>query len=149
MLKVGIGADHGGFEYKNKLVNDLKQLGYEVVDYGTNSSESVDYPEYSYPVAIDVSLKKIDRGIVICGTGIGVSIVANKAKGVRCALVNDVQVAKITREHNDSNMLAMGARVIDYNKCFEISKMWLETEFSNEKRHIDRIRKIGEIENAR
>lgn len=148
-MRLAIAADHGGFEYKQKLIEVLMKKGYEVMDYGTYSLDSVDYPDYIAPLAKDVSNHEFEKGIVICGTGIGVSIVANKIKGIRCALVNTVEVAKITREHNDSNILAMGARVISFDECVAITETWLDTDFSNEERHKNRINKIGELENER
>ena len=143
-MKIAIGSDHGGYQYKKELIKHLKGLNHEVLDYGTDSDASVDYPDYAKKVALDVSLNKVDKGIVICGTGIGVCISANKVKGIRCALVNDPEVAIITREHNDSNVLAMGARVIDYDTCVKITDNWLKTSFSNEIRHQNRINKIEE-----
>ena len=148
-MKIAIGCDHGAIEYKDKLVKELKDKGYQVKDFGCYDTNSVDYPDYSKLVAKAVSNNEYDKGIVLCGTGIGVSIVANKFDNIRCALVNDPEVAIITREHNDSNVLAMGARVIDYDTCLKITNNWLETKFTNEKRHIDRINKIKEIENER
>ena len=148
-MKIAIGCDHGGFDYKQNLVEELIKQGHIVKDYGCYNNNSIDYPDYAKLVARAVSDKEYDKGIVICGTGIGVSIVANKINGIRCALVNDPNVAIITREHNDSNVLAMGARVIDYDTCLKITNNWLNTEFSNDERHINRINKIKEVENER
>ena len=140
-MKIAIAADHGGFEYKNKIIKHLS--GYEVKDFGTFSEESCDYPEFAKKVALEVASGNYDRGILICGTGIGMSICANKVKGIRAALCSDKFSAKATREHNDSNILCMGARVIDLPLAIEITDIWLSTPFSNEERHI---RRIGMIE---
>ncbi|MDN5304017.1 MAG: ribose 5-phosphate isomerase [Fusobacteriaceae bacterium] len=112
MKKIALGADHGGYELKNIVKEYLKNNGYEVIDFGTNSSDSVDYPEFAHKVGNSVVNKEADFGIVICGTGIGISIAANKIKGVRAALCHNVWTAKLTRQHNDANVLAMGGRVI-------------------------------------
>ncbi len=140
-MKIAIAADHGGFEYKNEIIKHLS--GYEVKDFGTFSEESCDYPEFAKKVALEVASGNYDRGILICGTGIGMSICANKVKGIRAALCSDKFSAKATREHNDSNILCMGARVIDLPLAIEITDIWLSTPFSNEERHI---RRIGMIE---
>lgn len=142
-MKIALGADHGGFEYKNKISDLLKKEGYDVTDFGTYSKESCDYPVFAKKVAEAVSTGVCDRGILICGTGIGMSITANKFKGIRAALCSDTFSAKATREHNDSNILCMGERVITFDKAEEITRIWLETEFSGEERHI---RRIGMIE---
>lgn len=149
MMKIAMACDHGGFDYKEKLKSVLLAEGYEVVDYGCHSSASVDYPDMAYPCAKAVGNKEVDRGIVICGTGIGVSIVANKVEGVRCALVSDLFSAQATREHNDSNMLAMGGRVISEELMLQIAKVWLETPFSNDERHLRRIAKVTDIDHHR
>ncbi len=140
-MKIAIAADHGGFEYKNEIIKHLSR--YEVKDFGTFSEESCDYPEFAKKVALEVASGNYDRGILICGTGIGMSICANKVKGIRAALCSDKFSAKATREHNDSNILCMGARVIDLPLAIEITDIWLSTPFSNEERHI---RRIGMIE---
>lgn len=140
--KVSIGCDHGGFELKERLKKFLEDKGFEVTDHGCYSKESVDYPKFVTPVAADVLSGKADKGIVICTTGIGVSITANKIKGIRCALCHDVFSAKATREHNDSNILAMGGRVIGAGPAIEVVKAWLGTEFSGDERHIRRIKMI-------
>ncbi len=142
-MKIALGADHGGFEYKNIISDLLKKEGYDVTDFGTYSKESCDYPVFAKKVAEAVSTGVCDRGILICGTGIGMSITANKFKGIRAALCSDTFSAKATREHNDSNILCMGERVITFDKAEEITRIWLETEFSGEERHI---RRIGMIE---
>ncbi len=149
MMKIALACDHGGFDYKEKLKSVLLSEGYEVSDFGCYSADSVDYPEMAYPCAKAVSNKEADRGIVICGTGIGVSIVANKVEGIRCALCSDLFSAQATREHNDSNMLAMGGRVISEEMMLKIAKVWLETPFSNDERHLRRIAKVMEIDQHR
>lgn len=146
-MKIALAADHGGYAYKELLKKWLLENGYEVKDFGGYESNPIDYPDVAYPCAKAVADKEFDRGIMICGTGIGVSIVANKVKGIRCALCSDLFSAKATREHNDSNVLAMGGRVITEEMMFSIAKLWLETPFSNEERHINRINKITKIEN--
>ena len=120
-----------------------------MTDFGTYSEDSVDYPDYAAPCARAVVSGEADRGIVICGTGIGISIAANKIKGVRCGLCTDPVMARLTREHNAANMLAMGARIIGGELARGIVKAFLETDFSNGKRHIDRINKITELERAK
>ncbi len=142
-MRIAIGADHGGYEYKNQIIEMLKNNGYTVKDFGTNSAESCHYPEFAKRVAAAVASKEFDRGIFICGTGIGMSIVANKQKGIRAALCSDLFSAKATREHNDSNILCLGARVIDIRLAIQITEVWLNTPFSNEERHL---RRIGMIE---
>ena len=142
-MRIAIGADHGGYEYKNQIIEMLKNNGYTVKDFGTDSAESCDYPEFAKRVAAAVASKEFDRGILICGTGIGMSITANKQKGIRAALCSDLFSAKATREHNDSNIMCLGARVIDIDLALQITEVWLNTPFSNEERHL---RRIGMIE---
>jgi ribose 5-phosphate isomerase B len=144
-LKVALGADHGGYHLKNEIKAYLESIGMEYEDLGCDCDQSVDYPDYALPVAERVASGEFDRGILICGTGIGMTIAANKVKGVRCALVHDLFSAKATREHNDSNVLAMGERVIGPGVALEIVKVWLGTEFSGG-RHTRRIEKINSIE---
>lgn len=141
---IGIGADHGGYYLKEQIIKYFEQNNIKYKDYGTYSCDSVDYPAYAKSVAKDVANKNIEKGILICGTGIGVSISANKIKGVRCALCHDVFSAKATREHNDANILAMGERVVGVGLALEIVKAFLETDFSNDERHIRRINLIEE-----
>ncbi|MDO5707644.1 MAG: ribose 5-phosphate isomerase B [Andreesenia angusta] len=144
-MKIGIGSDHGGYELKEKLKKYLDSRGIEIIDYGTNSNESVDYPDFGKAVAEGVMAEECERGIVICGTGIGISIAANKVKGIRCALCSDTYSAKMAREHNDSNMLALGARVIGEGLAISILDSWLDSEFAGD-RHIKRVEKIMKIE---
>ncbi|MFV8826318.1 ribose 5-phosphate isomerase B [Alkalihalobacterium sp. APHAB7] len=145
-MKVAIGSDHGGVNIKEEIKSLMSEMGIEFEDVGCECSESVDYPDYALPVAQLVANGKVDRGILVCGTGIGMSIAANKVKGVRCALVHDLFSAKATREHNDSNVLAMGERVIGPGLAREIAKVWLETEYEGG-RHERRVSKITEYEN--
>lgn len=140
-MKIAVACDHGGFRLKNVLVEYLKDNGYEVEDFGCDSEESCDYPDYAGKAALAVAKGICDKGIVICGTGIGVSITANKVKGIRCALCHDVFSAKATRAHNDTNMLAMGQRVIGEGLALEIVKVWLEGQYEGG-RHDQRIAKM-------
>lgn len=142
-MKIAIGADHGGFEHKETIFKHLVELGFNVVDFGTYSSESVDYNDFALKVAEGVSKKEFDRGILVCGTGIGMSIMANKVKGVRAALVHDLFTAEATRLHNNTNVLAMGGRIISIELALKIVDIWINTNFSNEERHIRRINKIN------
>ncbi len=137
-----IANDHGAVDLKNEIVSYLEDLNYEVENLGTNEKTAVDYPDYAKKLCEKVLANEDSKGILICGTGIGISITANKHKGIRCALCSDVFSAKATREHNDANVLALGARVTGVGLALMIVKQFLETEFSNDKRHIDRINKI-------
>lgn len=144
-MKVAIASDHGGIQLREEIKNLLDELEISYEDFGCDCSTSVDYPDYALPVAKKVASGEFDRGILICGTGIGMSISANKVKGIRCALVHDVFTAKVTREHNDSNVLAMGERVIGPGLAREIAKAWLTSDFEGG-RHANRIGKITEYE---
>jgi len=144
-MKVAIAADHGGFELKEHIKAELIELGVEFVDYGTDGTLAVDYPDYAVPVARAVNRKEVDRGILICGTGIGMSIAANKIKGIRAALVHDCYTAKMTRQHNDSNILCLGGRVTGLHVALEIVRIWLESEYEGG-RHQDRVEKICRLE---
>ena len=128
-MKIAIASDHGGYQLKEEVKKYLEDRGIEILDLGTNSEESVDYPEYGHACGEAVASGKADRGIVCCGTGIGISIAANKVKGVRCALCTDVNMAVMTRKHNDANMLAMGGRTTATKTALEITDAWLDTEF--------------------
>ena len=128
-MKIAIASDHGGYQLKEEVKKYLEDRGIEILDLGTNSEESVDYPEYGHACGEAVASGKADRGIVCCGTGIGISIAANKVKGVRCALCTDVNMAVMTRKHNDANMLAMGGRTTDTKTALEITAAWLDTDF--------------------
>ncbi|MFD1780344.1 ribose 5-phosphate isomerase B [Fredinandcohnia salidurans] len=145
-MKVAIASDHGGLVLREEIKKVLDELEIEYDDFGCECSTSVDYPDYALPVAKKVANGEYDRGILICGTGIGMSIAANKVQGIRCALCHDVFSAKATREHNNSNILAMGERVIGPGLAVEIAKTWLTTEFLGG-RHENRINKITEYEN--
>ncbi len=147
-MKLAIACDHGGYELKEIIKAHLISKGYEIEDFGTNNSQSCDYPDYAKKAAKSVALKQCEKGIVICGTGIGVSICANKVKGIRCALVHDVFSAKATRQHNDSNMIAMGARVIGQGLALEIIDTWLNTKYDGG-RHDLRIKKMMAIEDQK
>lgn len=142
-MKIVIGSDHGGFRLKNIVVNHLISKGFDVTDLGCKSEESVDYPKYGFLVGEAVVKGEFDYGIVICGTGIGISIAANKVDGVRCALVNDVFSAKLTRLHNDSNVLALGGRIIGDELAIAIVDEWLTTEFEGG-RHQRRIELVNQ-----
>ncbi|MEK8131675.1 ribose 5-phosphate isomerase B [Paenibacillus filicis] len=145
-MKIAMGADHAGYRLKDELKPFIESLGHEVVDYGCNCADSVDYPDYALKVCEEVVSGGADKGILICGTGIGMTIAANKVPGIRCALVNDLFSAKATREHNDSNVLSLGERVVGPGVAQEIVKIWLETEFSNGERHLGRIGKVKALE---
>ncbi len=142
-MKIVIASDHGGVNLKRAVVNELRKKGVDITDYGPDSEESVDYPDYAKPVSKKVADGEFDRGILICGTGIGMSITANKVKGIRCALVHDSFSAKATRQHNNSNMLAMGERVIGSGLANDIVDIWLNTEYEGG-RHERRVCKIEE-----
>ena len=139
---IAIGCDHGGYELKEKVVAYLKENNYEVKDFGCYSTESVDYPVFGKAAAEAVASGECDKGIVICTTGIGISISANKVKGIRCALCSDSLSAKMTRLHNDANMLALGGGITGKNLALEIVDTFLDTEFSQGENHIRRISKI-------
>lgn len=142
---IAIGCDHGGFELKNHVINHLKEKGIEYKDYGTYSEESVDYPDCAKPVCEAIQNGEAESGILICGTGIGISIAANKYKGIRAALCGDVYSAKMTKEHNNANIICMGGRVLGRELAFMIVDAWLEAEFAGG-RHADRIAKIHAVE---
>lgn len=144
-MKVAIGSDHAGLEMKKEIINLLIDLGYEYIDYGTETLESVDYPDFGEKVSIDISLGKVERGILICGTGIGMSIVANKFPHVRAALCNELFSAKMSRLHNDANILVLGGRIIGKDLAKEIVRTWMITPFEGG-RHINRLKKIALIE---
>ena len=144
-MKVAIAADHGGFELKDSMVEYIKSLGNEVVDLGTNSADSVDYPDYAKKVCEEIQQGNSDFGILICGTGIGMSLAANKFEGIRAACVSDVYSAKMSRNHNNANVLCIGARVIGDEVAKLIIKTFLENEFEAG-RHQRRVDKIMAIE---
>lgn len=144
-MKIAVGSDHGGFEYKEKILKFLKDKGYEVKDFGTYSKDSCDYPDIAKKVAVSIQNKEFDRGILICGTGIGMSIAANKFKGIRAALCSDTFSAHATREHNNSNILCLGERVIGDMLALDIVDIWLKTKFSSENRHQRRIDMLEDV----
>lgn len=143
--KIPIGSDHAGYEMKEEIAGYLKELGYEPEDVGTSGPQSVDYPDFAGLVAGMVSRGERKRGILVCGTGIGMSITANKFPNVRAALVMNEEMARLARTHNDSNVLALGGRMLGVDKARAIVKIWLETEFQGG-RHAQRLGKITEIE---
>jgi ribose 5-phosphate isomerase B len=145
MEKIAIGSDHAGFGLKEDVLGLLGSLDIAIVDCGTNTTESVDYPDFGAKVAELVSSGEVERGILICGTGIGMSMVANKYPKVRAALCNDLFSAKMSRMHNDANVLVLGGRVIGKDLASEIVKVWLTTPFEGE-RHLKRLNKIKNIE---
>lgn len=138
-MRIALACDHGGFELKQEIKKQLISEGYDIIDLGTDSEDSVDYPIYGKLCAEAVAAGKAERGIVCCGTGIGISIAANKVNGIRCALCTDTNMAEMTRKHNDSNVLALGGRVLDTNAALDITKTWLKTEFEGgrHKRRVD------------
>lgn len=142
---IAIGSDHGGFDLKEKVMEHLKEQGIECRDMGCYDKNSCDYPVYGRAVAKAVAAGEADRGIVICTTGIGISITANKVKGVRAALCSDTLSARLTREHNDANVLALGAGIVGTNLAFEIVDMFLGTDFSQAERHVKRVNMIEEL----
>ena len=141
-MKIAIGCDHAAYNEKNNLVRFIEsELGFKVIDVGTSSEDSVDYAEYGHMVGKLVSSKEVDKGIVICGSGIGISIAANKIKGVRAALCTSIEHAEMSRKHNDANILALGSRMTSEKDIFSIIDVWLSTEFEGG-RHLDRINMI-------
>ena len=145
-MKISVGCDHGALTLKNKVVEHLKKNGHEVMDFGTHTAASCDYPEFAAAAAKAVASGECEKGSVLCTTGIGVSIAANKVDGIRCALLHETWSAKMTRLHNDPNMMAMGAGVVGENLALEIVDTWLGTEFSGDERHQRRIDKMMAIE---
>lgn len=145
-MKVAVGCDHGGFVLKDAVISTLEELGAQVVDMGTYSTESVDYPIYGKKVADAVANGECDLGVVMCGTGIGISIAANKVKGIRAAVVTDEFMAEMTRRHNNANIIALGGRVITPEKAKSLVKAWYTAEFEGG-RHQKRIDMITQIEN--
>ena len=144
-MKIAIAADHAGFALKEQLRRKLVEDGHEVVDFGTNSTDSCDYPDYAQPVARDVGQGRSDRGILVCSTGIGMSIAANKVEGVRAAPAQSEDEVRLTREHNDANILTIGAKYLDQGQAIHLIQVFLETEFSGG-RHARRVAKIGQLE---
>ena len=145
-MKIAIGCDHGAFDLKNVVVKHLQGKGYEVADFGCYSLDSCDYPDFAKAAAEAVASGECEKGIVLCTTGIGISIAANKVKGIRCALLSDPLSARMTREHNDTNMMALGAGIVGKNLALEIVDTWIGTEFSGEAKHQRRIDKVMALE---
>ena len=143
---IAIGSDHGGYELKEQVKKHLEERGLQVKDFGCFDKSSVDYPEFGAAAARAVADGSCEKGLVVCTTGIGISIAANKVKGIRCALCSDTLSAKMTRLHNDANMLALGGGMIGTNLAIDIVDMFLDTPFSGEEKHARRIRKIAQIE---
>lgn len=143
---IAIGSDHGGYKLKEEIKKYLEEKEIEYTDCGTFDEESVDYPEIAKAVALEVQSQQCEKGIVLCRSGIGMSIVANKFKGIRCAKCNDEEEAKFSRMHNNSNILALGADYMDTNKAIRIVRTWIATEFEGG-RHEERVKIIDEIEN--
>ena len=144
-MKIAIGSDHRGFEVKRRIVGLLAQLGHEVIDVGPGGKDSVDYPDFAFQVAQAVSQQQVDRGILICGTGIGMCIAANKVKGVRAAPCHDSITAEMSRRHNDANVLCLSADLLGEELIDRMIRIWLETEFENG-RHARRVEKITRYE---
>ena len=145
-MKISIGCDHGAYDLKETLKSHLTAKGYEVADEGTYSKDSCDYPDFCGAAAKAVAAGECEKGIVLCTTGIGASIVANKVDGIRCALLHETWSAKMTRLHNDTNVMALGAGVVGENLALEIVDTWLGTEFSGDERHQRRIDKVMALE---
>ena len=143
-MKVAVGCDHGGYELKEAVKAHLIERGIEVVDVGTNSTESVDYPEYAKLLCDRVLRKEVERGILFCGTGIGIGIAANKITGIRCAVVHDEFTAKMSRQHNDANVISMGGRVLDKEAAKKVADAYIDAEFEGE-RHLRRVEQIMEL----
>lgn len=145
-MKIAIACDHGALDLKNAIIAHLQQQGHTVVNFGTDTLDSCDYPDFAGAAAKAVAAGECERGIVLCSTGIGVSIAANKVKGIRCALLSDLMSARLTREHNDTNVMAMGAFIVGQALALQIVDTWLGTEFSGGERHARRIAKLAELE---
>ncbi len=146
-MKIAIASDHGAVDLKAAIVAHLEKKGIEVRDFGTHTKDNCDFPDFTVPAAKAVAEGICDKGIVLCTTGVGVSITANKVKGIRCALLSDEMSARLTREHNDTNMMAMGAGVVGQKLALDIVDTWLGTRFTHEERHQRRIDKIMALEN--
>ena len=144
-MKIAVACDHGGLNLKKAVIDYLKEKGYKYIDFGTNSTESCDYPDFALPASEAVAFGECDRGIIICSTGVGVSIVANKVPGIRCAHCNDVNCAELTRLHNNANVLAMGGKVVGEDDAINIVNAFLTTDFEGG-RHQRRVDKITAIE---
>jgi ribose 5-phosphate isomerase B len=142
-MKIGIGSDHAGFEYKERIKQMLRELGHDAHDFGTDSEAPVDYPVYIRPVALAVASGEMERGIVLGGSGNGEAMVANRVRGVRCALCWNLETARLGREHNNANVLSLGARMIPIELALDIVKIWLDTPFAGG-RHAERLRELDD-----
>ena|SRR5690349_8947590 len=147
-MKIAIGADHAGFSLKEKLRDELKARGHEVLDLGTNSDASTDYPDYAAAVAQEVAAGRAQRGFLVCSTGVGMAIAANKMPGIRAALAMNEEEVRLTRDHNDANVLTFGAKFIDANEAAKMADVFINTNFSGGERHSRRIAKMAELEHA-
>ena len=147
-MKIALGADHGGFILKEKLLGRLVEMGHEVTDFGTETTQSCDYPDFAHAVAEAVAEGDADRGLLICTTGIGMAMAANKIAGIRAAPAQSQDEVRLTREHNDANVLTLGAKYVDERRAMELIRTFLETEFSGGERHARRIAKIAQLEHA-
>jgi len=146
-MKIAMGADHAGYLLKDRIRQYVTDRGHQVIDEGTNTSDSVDYPDYALKVAEDVAAGRAERGILVCGSGIGMAITANKVPGIRAANISNVYEAQVSREHNNLNVLTLGGRILDETDAAHIVQIWLDTPFSGG-RHSGRVEKIHEIEKA-
>jgi ribose 5-phosphate isomerase B len=145
-MHIAIASDHGGFRLKGRIVSLLEELGHDCDELGPSDPEAVDYPDYAQKVATAVAQGRYDRGILVCGTGQGMAMCANKVKGIRAAVCSDAYTARMSREHNDANVLCMGERVVGTGLAADIVHTWLESQFSNEERHRRRIAKLHGLE---
>lgn len=145
-MKIVIGSDHAGYNYKSHLIELIKSLGHTVIDIGTDSCKSVDYPDFGEKGGIIVACGQADIGILLCGSGIGMDIVANKIRGIRSAVCWNVETAKLARDHNHANVLCLGERLLSLDECIEIAKTFINTPVNYEERHIRRVYKIMKIE---
>ena len=143
---IAVGCDHAGYDLKNELIRHLEDRGYEVRDLGTYSTDSCDYPDYARKVCEEVVAGRAEKGLLVCGTGIGMSMAANKVRGIRAAVLSDEFSARATREHNDANVLCLGARVLDKDQAVRLLDIFLDTPFSEGVNHV---RRIGKLEDAR
>jgi len=148
-MKIAIGADHAGYHLKQDILEYARYLGHDCEDFGTNSADAVDYPDIALKVAQAVSQGKFDVGILLCGTGVGVGITANKVKGIRAAVCNDTFTAHESRAHNDANVLCMGGRVVGSGVARDIVKIWLGTQFSQGERHARRVAKMNALDEGK
>jgi ribose 5-phosphate isomerase B len=145
-MRIAIGTDHAGYQLKNDIASALTAEGYDVKDFGAFSTDPSDYPDIAEIVSLAVARGEYDRGILVCGSGIGMSIAANKVPGIRAALCWSAEIARLSREHNDANVLVLAGRFTPFEEALKISDVWLTTEFSGNERHARRIDKIAEIE---